>query len=97
MWTPETRDFFLDEGDIPAEYRTDIDHIQVRKTSGGYTVFSRSREYDQKVDLYTPWSEWAEVKSDDSFAVVMWTFSQQVLEKSAVDEYRWGSEAREVI
>ncbi|MHA1636710.1 MAG: hypothetical protein ACTSUB_01740 [Candidatus Thorarchaeota archaeon] len=96
MWSPEIDDFSLKEQDIPAEFRTDIDHLQViMMDTGVFLLRSSSRQYDSKVDLYTPWSDWEIESKDLPLPTIMWMFSSLVLEKSAVDEYRWSAAMRE--
>ena len=96
MWSPEIDDFSLKEQDIPAEFRTDIDHIQVIKMdTDSFLLRLSSRQYDANVDLYTPWSDWEIETEDLPLPTIMWMFSSHVLEKSAVDEYRWSAAMRE--
>lgn len=96
MWNPEIDDFSYDENEIPAEYRTDIDHIQIiRMENDLFLLRSATRQYDSNVDLYTPWSEWEVEAKNLPLANVMWMFASHVLEKSAVDEYRWSAVMRE--
>ncbi len=95
MWEPKIDDYVIDERGIPAEYRTEISHIQVVRTNDGqYTVRSKTRDYDPKVDLYTPWSDWKVEIENTLLAKAMWNFARLVLEKSTIDEYRWGADAR---
>ncbi len=96
MWSPEIDQFSLKEQEITAEFRTDIDHIQtIKMDSGLFLLRISSRQYDSKVDLYTPWSDWEVETKNLPLPNIMWMFSSLVLEKSAVDEYRWSAAMRE--
>ena len=95
MWSPEIDDFSLKEQDMLAEFRTDIDHIQVLKMDTDlFLLRCSSRQYDSNVDLYTPWSDWETESKNLPLPNIMWAFSSLVLEKSAVDEYRWSAAMR---
>jgi hypothetical protein len=85
----------LDERQIPAEYRTDTDHIQViRVDVGEYIIRSRIREHNHDTGVYSQWSGWNITHEYLQLIDAMWTFSRLVIVKSSSDEYRWGAEAR---
>jgi hypothetical protein len=86
-----------DERQIPAEYRTDIDHIQViRVDVGEYIVRSRMREYDSTMGVYSQWSGWNITHEYMQLIEAMWVFSRLVIIKSSTDEYRWSTESRKI-
>lgn len=91
----KTDESYYEMSDVPAEYRTDLDHLQVIKTEAGLFTFRRSsRQYDQASGDYSEWADWKTELYNQPLARVMWAFSQMVLQQSAIDEYRWGSETR---
>ena len=88
-------DEYLDEKQIPAEYRTDTDHMQViRVDVGEYIIRSRMREHNPDSSVYSQWSGWNVTHEYLQLIDAMWIFSRLVIVKSSTDEYRWGAEAR---
>ena len=88
-------DEILDERQIPAEYRTDTDHIQViRVDVGEYIIRSRIRQHNPETGVYSHWSGWNITHEYLQLIDAMWTFSRLVIVKSSSDEYRWGAESR---
>ena len=95
MWSPEINDFTHKDQKVHAEYRTDLDHIQVVQTdTDRFLLRSSSRQYDSSTDLFTPWADWETDYENFPFPNIMYVFSSLVLEKSAVDEYRWSEAMR---
>ncbi len=86
-----------DERTVPAEYRTDVDHVQVLRTApGSYLVRERVREINTTSGRYSQWTEWRVKLTGGSLLESMWMFARLVLQKSSVDEYRWGAAARSI-
>ncbi len=95
MFEPDISDFQADDTTVRAEYRTDRYHIRIlRLDSGVFVLQHRERDYRPEIDLYTPWTGWVLEIESENFAKVMWAFAREVLERSAVEEYKWGAEAR---
>ncbi|MHA1935943.1 MAG: hypothetical protein ACW97A_11725 [Candidatus Thorarchaeota archaeon] len=91
----KTDESYYEMSDVPAEYRTDLDHLQVIKAGAGLYTFRRSsRKYDQISGSYSEWADWKTELYNHPLSRVMHAFSQMVLQQSAIDEYRWGSETR---
>ncbi len=84
-----------DEREIPAEYRTDTDHIQViRVDIGEYVIRRRFREYNLDSGRYSQWTGWTILHEYLQLIDAMWRFARLVIEKSSTDEYRWSVESR---
>lgn len=84
-----------DERYMPAEFRTDTDHIQVIKTGlGTFMVRGRSRFYNAEEEKYENWNGWSIQNDNLSLNRAMWEFSRMVVGKAATDEYRWSSATR---
>ncbi len=84
-----------DERQIPAEYRTDTDHIQViRVDVGEYIIRSRIREHNPESGVYSQWSGWNITHEYLQLIDAMWKFSRIIIVKSSSDEYRWSVESR---
>lgn len=95
MWSPDVDEFQADDAVVRAEYRTDKYHVRIlRLDSGVFVLQHRSRDFRPELDLYTPWTGWTLEMENPHFAKIMWAFARQVLERSAVEEYYWGAEAR---
>lgn len=95
MFDPDMSDFQADDTTVRAEYRTDLYHVRILcLDSGVYVLQHRERDYRPEIDLYTPWSGWVMELESDNFAKAMWAFAREVVERSAVEEYKWGAEAR---
>jgi hypothetical protein len=84
-----------DERYMPAEFRTDTDHIQVIKTGlGTFMVRGRNRFYNSDEEKYHDWNGWDVKKIDLPLNRAMWEFSRMVTGLAAADEYRWSSATR---
>jgi len=95
MFDPDISDFQAEDTSVRAEYRTDRYHIRILSLdSGVYVLQHRERDYRPELDLYTPWSGWVVESESPIFAKAMWAFARQVVERSSVEEYIWGAEAR---
>ena len=88
-------DYSFDERLIPAEYRTDSEHIQVVKLEvGKYMIRERRREQNAETGRYDEWSGWNIIQVDFPLIDAMWEFARIVMVQASTAEYAWGKQWR---
>ncbi len=84
-----------DERQMPAEYRTDSEHIQVVKLEvGKYMIRERRREQNEDTGRYDEWSGWNIIHVDLTLIDAMWQFARIVIVQASTAEYAWGMQWR---
>jgi hypothetical protein len=90
-------DYSYDERQMPAEYRTDSEHIQVLKLEvGKYMIRERRREHDAQTGRYDDWSGWNIIQVNLPLIDAMWEFARIVIVQASTAEYAWGMQWRKM-